>query len=122
MKPNSALQSTLTANKFDPIPQGWADDYIPNLISVVIPTYNHAHYLVDAVNSALAQSYPYVEILVGDDGSTDNTAEIMQRYGNQVRYIRQENRGLSGARNSGILAAQGEYIALLDADDFWDST
>lgn len=122
MKSNSARQSTLTANKFDPIPEGWADDYIPNLISVIIPTYNHAHYLVEAVNSALAQSYPYVEILVVDDGSTDNTAAVMQRYGNRVRYIQQENRGLSGARNSGILAAQGEYIALLDADDFWDTT
>ncbi len=122
MKPESALQSISSVNNFDPIPTDWVEDYVPNLISVIIPTYNHAHYLVDAVNSALAQSYPYVEILVVDDGSTDNTAEVMRQYGNRVRYIQQENRGLSGARNSGILAAQGEYIALLDADDFWDST
>jgi len=118
MKLESAPPSG-TALHLDPIPVEWADDYVPNLISVVIPTYNHAHYLVDAVNSALAQSYPYVEILVVDDGSTDNTEEVMRQYGNRVRYIQQQNRGLSGARNSGILAAQGEYIALLDADDFW---
>lgn len=104
---------------FDAIPEGWAEDFVPNLISVVIPTYNHERFLVDAVDSALAQSYPYLEIIVVDDGSTDNTAAVMSGYGNRVRYIRQQNRGLSGARNTGILASQGEYIALLDADDCW---
>jgi glycosyltransferase involved in cell wall biosynthesis len=115
----AAYQQALPSHQ-DPIPAGWVADFVPNLVSVVIPTYNHARFLVDAVNSALAQSYRYTEIIVVDDGSTDGTSAVMTQFGNQVRYIRQENRGLSGARNTGILAAQGEYIALLDADDFWD--
>jgi GT2 family glycosyltransferase len=119
MKPELHRQSSAVVSYLDPIPDGWSADFVPNLISVVIPTYNHARYLVDAINSALAQSYPYVEIIVVDDGSTDDTAGVMTQYGNRVRYIAQANRGLSGARNTGILVAQGEYIALLDADDFW---
>ncbi len=106
----------------DPIPRGWAENFSQGLISVVIPTYNHAHFLVDAIESALAQNYPLVEIIVVDDGSTDNTPEIMAAYTDRVHYIRQANRGLSGARNTGILAARGEFIALLDADDFWQPT
>lgn len=90
------------------------------LISVVIPTYNHAHFLGDAIASALNQSYAPVEIIVVDDGSTDNSRSVVEGFGKSVRYIRQENRGLSGARNTGIRAAQGAYIALLDADDFWE--
>ncbi|MEZ4622848.1 MAG: glycosyltransferase family A protein [Caldilineaceae bacterium] len=113
-KPNGATHSNL-----DPIPNGWVDDYVPNLISVVIPTYNHAHFVVDAINSALGQSYPYVEIIVVDDGSTDDTQAVLAPFGDRIRNILQKNRGLSGARNTGILASQGEYIALLDADDFW---
>ncbi|HRW06591.1 MAG TPA: glycosyltransferase [Caldilineaceae bacterium] len=108
-------------NRFDAIPEEWVMDFVPNLISVVIPTYNHERFLVDALDSVLSQSYPYIEIIVVDDGSTDNTPAVMTRYGNRVRYIRQENRGLSGARNTGIQASQGEYIALLDADDFWEN-
>ena len=103
----------------DPIPRGWVSNYQPGLITVVIPTYNHERFLRDAVESALAQTYPFVEIIVVDDGSTDNTPVLMETYADRVQYIRQTNRGLSGARNSGILAARGEFIALLDADDFW---
>lgn len=93
---------------------------IHDLISVVIPTYNHVRFLADAIQSALEQSYPTVEIIVVDDGSTDNTYALVESFGDRVHYIWQENRGLSGARNTGIAAAQGEYIALLDADDFWE--
>ncbi len=93
-----------------------------DMISVVIPTYNHVRFLADALQSALAQSYPQLEIIVVDDGSTDNTHTLVESFGERVHYIWQENQGLSGARNTGIAAAQGEYIALLDADDFWEPT
>lgn len=90
-------------------------------ISVVIPSYNYARYVTEAVESALKQTLPPLEVIVVDDGSMDNTQEVMKTYaGNpHVRYIRQENRGLSGARNTGIRHASGCYIALLDADDRW---
>lgn len=95
---------------------------VPDLISVIIPTYNHAHFLGDAIQSALKQSYGALEIIVVDDGSIDHTRTLVESFGARVRYLWQENRGLSGARNTGILAAQGKYIALLDADDFWEPT
>lgn len=86
------------------------------LITVIIPCYNQAHYLGEAIESVLAQSYPHIEILVIDDGSPDNTAEVAAKY-DQVRYIRQENQGLSGARNTGIRESTGQYLVFLDADD-----
>lgn len=95
---------------------------INDLISVIMPTYNHAHFLGDALQSALKQSYRAIEIIVVDDGSTDHTRAVVERFGERVRYLWQENRGLASARNRGILAARGEYIALLDADDFWEPT
>jgi glycosyltransferase involved in cell wall biosynthesis len=91
----------------------------PGLVSVIVPTYNYAHFVTEAVDSALAQSYPHREIIVVDDGSTDDTRSVLAPYGDRVRYLHQENQGLSGARNTGIRAAEGEYIALLDADDAW---
>ncbi len=94
-----------------------------DLISVVIPNYNHAHFLGDAIASALRQSYTNSEVIIVDDGSTDHSLAVAQRFNDpRLRYLRQPNRGLSAARNTGILAAQGEYIALLDADDFWAPT
>jgi hypothetical protein len=90
-----------------------------NLVTVVIPTFNHGRFLRCAVESALAQSSREREIVVVDDGSTDDSRAVAASYGEAVRYIRQENRGLSAARNTGIGAASGEYIALLDADDVW---
>ena len=78
-----------------------------DLISVVIPCYNQAHYLGEAIESVLAQSYPYFEIVVIDDGSTDNTSEVAGRY-HGVRCIRQDNQGLSAARNSGLRHSVGE--------------
>jgi glycosyltransferase involved in cell wall biosynthesis len=87
------------------------------LVSVVIPCYNQAHFLSEAIESTLSQSYESFEIIVVDDGSTDNTSEVASRYPQQVRLIRQENRGLSGARNTGLAESEGEYVVFLDADD-----
>lgn len=88
----------------------------PELVSVVIPCYNQAHFLGEAIESALAQTYPHTEIIVVDDGSADNTAAVAARYP-QVRLIRQENQGLAGARNTGTHASTGKYLTFLDADD-----
>ncbi|GAB4374193.1 MAG: hypothetical protein Kow00121_18270 [Elainellaceae cyanobacterium] len=85
------------------------------LVSVIIPCYKQAHYLGEAIESVLTQTYSHYEIIVVDDGSPDNTAEVAARY--PVRYIWQENQGLSGARNTGIRASQGQYLVFLDADD-----
>lgn len=92
-------------------------------VSVIIPCYNHAHYLSDALNSILAQTFVDWEAFVIDDGSTDNTAAVAAKFADpRIRYIHQENQGLSAARNNGIAAARGELIALLDADDVWEPT
>jgi glycosyltransferase involved in cell wall biosynthesis len=88
-------------------------------VSVVIPAYNQARFLKEAIESALSQTYPISEIVVVDDGSTDETPEVAQGYGNLIHYIRQENQGLAAARNTGILHSNGKYIALLDSDDQW---
>jgi glycosyltransferase involved in cell wall biosynthesis len=90
------------------------------LVSVVIPTYNQASYLVEAIDSVLQQTYPSIEIIVIDDGSTDETPLIGKRYQQQepkVRWIEQVNQGPSQARNVGISEAQGEFVCLLDSDD-----
>jgi hypothetical protein len=89
------------------------------LVPVVIPTYNCARWLSDAVDSVLVQTYRNFEIIVVGDGSTDNTQDVLARYGDRIRVIRQANARRGAARNAGILAAQGEYIAFLDADDLW---
>jgi glycosyltransferase involved in cell wall biosynthesis len=89
------------------------------LVTAIIPTYQHACVVGDAVSSALAQTYPALEVLVVDDGSTDDTAEVLRGFGKRIRVICQANRGLSAARNRGITSASGELIAFLDADDAW---
>lgn len=91
------------------------------LVSVIMPVYNGAMFLREAIESALAQDYGAIELIAIDDGSTDSTAEILGGYGDRVRYVRQENRGAAAARNAGIRAAHGEYFAFLDADDVWSS-
>jgi glycosyltransferase involved in cell wall biosynthesis len=88
-------------------------------ISVIIPTFNSAALVTAAVDSALAQTAPATEILVIDDGSTDNTRERLSLYGNRIRYLHQPNRGVAAARNLGLKEATGEFIAFLDADDVW---
>ena len=88
-------------------------------VSVVIPTYNAARYVGAAVDSVLGQTFRDVEVVVVDDGSTDDTAAVLSRYGQPVRYLRQENSGVSAARNRGIQESIGRYVAFLDADDTW---
>jgi glycosyltransferase involved in cell wall biosynthesis len=90
------------------------------LVSVIVPCYNAAAFLPEALQSALQQTYPRIEILVVDDGSTDATPEVARRY--PVHYIRQENRGVSAARNAGIAHSHGEFLVFLDADDRLAST
>lgn len=87
------------------------------LVDIIIPCYNSGHYLPQAIDSALAQTYRPINILVVDDGSTDNTREIVESYSRDAHYYYQENKGLPGARNTGIRRTHGEYVALLDADD-----
>ncbi|HKS27228.1 MAG TPA: glycosyltransferase [Pyrinomonadaceae bacterium] len=86
------------------------------LVSVIIPCYNQAHFLSEAVESVLNQSYTHFEIIVVDDGSTDNTSEVAARY-KEARCIRQENKGLPGARNTGLRESRGRYLVFLDSDD-----
>lgn len=88
-------------------------------VSVVIPAYNTAAYLPEAIESVLQQTYQDFEILVVDDGSTDNTAEVASRYTPRIRVIEKENGGPASARNTGMQQAAGEYIAFLDSDDAW---
>ena len=97
--------------------EGRDPEGVSGLVTVVIPCYNQAHFLTEAIESVLSQSYPNFEVVVVDDGSTDDTSEVAGRYPQKVRLIRQENRGLSGARNTGIGHARGEYVVFLDADD-----
>jgi glycosyltransferase involved in cell wall biosynthesis len=92
-------------------------------VSILIPAYNAAQYLPQALDSVLAQTFKDFEIILIDDGSKDNTRAIVEEFQKQcpdkIRYIYQENQGLSGARNAGLQQAKGEFIALLDADDMW---
>ncbi len=90
------------------------------LVSVVIPTYNRADLLNAAIQSVLAQTFTDYEIIVVDDGSTDHTAQVAAAYGDQVSYIQQKNAGPAAARNKGVEAAQGVFIAFLDSDDLFN--
>jgi glycosyltransferase involved in cell wall biosynthesis len=101
----ASLQRTKTADK----------------ISVIIPVYNGEKYLGNAVDSVLNQSLKPFEIMIVDDGSTDGTAQIAQKYGDRIHYIkRKNNNGAAAARNDGVKSATGDYIAFLDADDYWE--
>lgn len=91
-----------------------------HLVSVIIPAYNAEKYIRVAVESVLSQTYKNYEIIVVDDGSTDDTPQIVQQFGEAVRYVRQPNQGLSSARNTAIRKSSAEIIALLDADDLWE--
>ena len=92
---------------------------ISPLVSVIIPTCNRGWIVGEAVDSVLAQDYPHCELIVVDDGSTDDSEAILNAYGDRIRLLRQSNRGVSAARNAGIRSAAGELIAFLDSDDLW---
>ena len=89
------------------------------LVSAIIPCYNHGRYLAASIDSVLNQTYRPVEVIVVDDGSTDNTEEVARTFGDRIKYIYQANAGPSVARNNAIRHSTGELIALLDADDTW---
>lgn len=88
-------------------------------VSVIIPSYNCEAYIAETIDSVLAQDYPDLELLIVDDGSTDKTHDIIQEYGSKVRLICQKNAGVCAARNKGIQQAKGQYICLMDHDDYW---
>src|SRR3990172_13226391 len=89
-------------------------------ISVIIPTYNRAAYLAEALNSVISQTYKDFELIVVDDGSTDNTEEAVRRFTVDIKYIYQKNQGVSAARNRGISESGGEFLSFLDSDDLWE--
>lgn len=92
------------------------------LVSVIIPTYNGERFIRETIDSALAQTISDLEIIVINDGSTDSTPAILESYGSRIKVIHQDNGGVASARNAGIEAASGNWVALLDHDDLWDST
>lgn len=87
--------------------------------SVIVPTFNRARFLPEALESILMQGIPDVQVIVVDDGSTDNTEAVIAAYGSSVQYVRQENRGSGAARNAGVSLATGRFISFLDSDDVW---
>ena len=90
-------------------------------VSVIIPTYNRKNFLLPALESVFAQTFEDYEVIVVDDGSTDQTKEAIQPFMGRIRYIFKQNGGVSSARNRGIQEAKGEIIAFLDSDDLWES-
>ena len=95
-----------------------ASQSIP-LVSIIIPVFNGERYLKETIESAISQTYAATEIILVDDGSTDRTRQISDRFANNVTYMYQSNRGTAAARNTGIAMANGNYFAFLDADDLW---
>jgi glycosyltransferase involved in cell wall biosynthesis len=89
------------------------------LVSVIIPAYNRAHTVAETVDSVLAQTFTNLEVIVVDDGSRDNTQEVLRHYGSCIKNIRQENAGQMVARNRGIAESRGEIVTFLDSDDIW---
>jgi glycosyltransferase involved in cell wall biosynthesis len=90
------------------------------LCSIIIPTYNHAKYIERSISCALAQTYKEIEVIVIDDGSTDDTPEIVKKFGDSIIYHRKTNGGLGAARNTGLKMSSGKYIQFLDSDDIID--
>lgn len=89
------------------------------LVSVIIPTFNRRHQTEAAVASVLSQDFTDFELIVVDDGSTDDTTPVLERYGPDLTLICQENKGVSAARNTGVAHSHGKYVAFLDSDDLW---
>ena len=88
-------------------------------VSIIIPSYNRAYCLQKAIDSVLSQTYPYFELIVVDDGSEDNTGNLVENYNSDIVFIRQENKGPAAARNRGVKAARYELLAFLDSDDWF---
>lgn len=91
------------------------------LVSVIIPNYNYAQYLPQSIESVLNQTYPNIELIVVDDGSTDNSSDVIRPYEKLLTLIEQDNAGVSAARNHGLALAKGDFICFLDSDDSWES-
>lgn len=94
----------------------------PGLVSIITPCYNGAKYIGETIDSVISQTYPDWEMIIVDDGSKDNSAQIVREYAekdSRITLVQQENAGSAAARNNGIRRAEGQYIALLDADDLW---
>ena len=92
---------------------------MPPLVSAVIINHNYGRYLRQCIDSVLAQTYPRIETIVVDDGSTDHSLEVLRSYGHRIVVVSQSNKGPAAARNAGIAISTGEWIAFLDADDLW---
>ena len=88
-------------------------------VSVIISSYNYGHFLKTTIESVLAQTYPAKEVIIIDDGSIDNSAEVAMSFGTRVKFIQQENQGVCAARNNGAKIATGDILAYLDSDDIW---
>src|SRR5277367_2921044 len=96
----------------------WGGPIVQPLVSIVIPAYNAEKWIADTLRSAIAQTWPYKEIIVVDDGSTDRTVEVARRFASkQVVVVSKENHGAAAARNDALRLSQGDYIQWLDADD-----
>ena len=95
---------------------------IMDIVSVILPTYNRANYIKDAIESVLNQSYKNIELIIIDDGSTDNTEEVISPFlkDNRIKCIKQENSGAAAARNRGLALKTGKYVAFIDSDDIWE--
>lgn len=111
-------------SKDKPLPEagfmnGLVDGMHPPTVSIIIPCYNGASFLHEAINSALGQTHPHKEVIVVNDGSNDESLTIMRSYGPRIKIIDQQNAGLPSARNAGINKGSGDYFAFLDADDYW---
>jgi glycosyltransferase involved in cell wall biosynthesis len=90
-----------------------------SLISCIVPVFNGARYLREALESIFQQTYRPLEVIIADDGSTDGTVAVAQSYGDGITYLKQANAGPAAARNLGLSRARGEFVAFLDADDLW---
>jgi glycosyltransferase involved in cell wall biosynthesis len=97
----------------------WRPGMDNDLVSVVIPTFNYGHFITEALESVFSQTYPHFEVIVVDDGSTDDTREKLEPFRKRIQYIYKKNGGLSAARNTGIEASRPNLVALLDSDDLW---
>jgi len=88
-------------------------------ISVIIPVYNRPDFVTEAIQSVLSQTYPNIEIIVVNDGSTDNTSDVLKQFSDKIIVIHQENKGVSAARNTGIYHSHSNWLSFLDSDDIW---